>query len=129
MPGYILSPESRDDLREIRDYLASRGGRRLARYVLQEITAAFRLLASHPEAGHLRNDLTPLPVKFWPVFSYLIVYDPRHRAGAARVAGCRGDRRPRHVTASVGRVKPAAARFRQTWGSCETLSPFPTTLC
>jgi len=43
---------------------------------LQEITAAFRLLASHPEAGHLRQDLTPLPVKFWPVFSYLIVYDP-----------------------------------------------------
>jgi plasmid stabilization system protein ParE len=24
VPGYILSPESRDDLREIRDYLASK---------------------------------------------------------------------------------------------------------
>jgi antitoxin ParD1/3/4/toxin ParE1/3/4 len=47
--------------------------------VLQEITAAFRLLASHPEAGHLRSDLTPLPVKFWPVFSYLIVYNPGAR--------------------------------------------------
>jgi antitoxin ParD1/3/4/toxin ParE1/3/4 len=47
--------------------------------VLQEITAAFRLLASHPEAGHLRSDLTPLPVKFWPVFSYLIAYDPAVR--------------------------------------------------
>ena len=76
MPRYVLSPESRDDLREIRDYLASQGGPRLARYVLQEITAALRLLASHPEAGHLRLDLTSLPVKFWPVFSYLIVYDP-----------------------------------------------------
>lgn len=76
MPGYVLSPESRDDLREIRDYLAGQGGRRLARYVLQEMTAAFRLLASHPEAGHFRRDLTPLPVKFWPVFSYMIVYDP-----------------------------------------------------
>ena len=72
MPGYILSPESKEDLREIRDYLANQGGRRLARYVLLEITAAFRLLASHPEAGHLRSDLTPLPVKFWPVFSYLM---------------------------------------------------------
>jgi plasmid stabilization system protein ParE len=64
--------------------------------VLQEIAAAFRLLASHPEAGHFRGDLTPLPVKFWPVFSYLIVYDPaarplRHCAGAARPAGCRDD--------------------------------------
>jgi plasmid stabilization system protein ParE len=43
---------------------------------MQEITAAFRLLASNPEAGHLRQDLTTLPVKFWSVFSYLIVYDP-----------------------------------------------------
>jgi plasmid stabilization system protein ParE len=43
---------------------------------LHEITAAMRLLASHPDAGHLRRDLTPLPVKFWSVFSYLIVYDP-----------------------------------------------------
>jgi plasmid stabilization system protein ParE len=79
VPSYILSPESRDDLREIRDYPVSRGGRRLARYVLQEITAAVRLLASHPEAGHFRRDLTPLPVKFWPAFSYLIVYDPAAR--------------------------------------------------
>lgn len=44
--------------------------------MLQEITAVFRLRASHPEAGHLRQDLTTLPVKFWSVFSYLIVYDP-----------------------------------------------------
>ena len=79
MPRYILSPEAKDDLREIREYLVSRGGRRLAQYVLQEIRAAFRLLASRPEAGHLRQDLTPLPVKFWPVFSYLIVYDPAAR--------------------------------------------------
>jgi plasmid stabilization system protein ParE len=73
---YLLSPEAKEDLRDIRGYLVSQGGKRLARYVLQEITAAFRLLASHPEAGHLRQDLTTLPVKFWSVFSYLIVYDP-----------------------------------------------------
>jgi plasmid stabilization system protein ParE len=64
---------------EIRDYLASQGGNRLARYALQEITAGFRLLASHPEAGHVRQDLTPVPIKFWPVFSYLVVYDPAAR--------------------------------------------------
>jgi toxin ParE1/3/4 len=79
VPRYILSPETRDDLREIRDYLVSQGGGRLARYVLQEIRAAFGLLADHAEAGHSRQDLTPLPVKFWPVFSYLIVYDPAAR--------------------------------------------------
>jgi toxin ParE1/3/4 len=79
VPRYILSPEAKDDLREIREYLVGRGRRRLARYVLQEIRAAFRLLASRPEAGHLRQDLTPLPLKFWPVFSYPIVYDPAAR--------------------------------------------------
>jgi plasmid stabilization system protein ParE len=72
VPGYVLSPESKDDLREIRDYLARQAGRRLARYVLEEIAAAFRLLVAHPEAGHFRRDLTALPVKFWPVFSYLM---------------------------------------------------------
>jgi antitoxin ParD1/3/4/toxin ParE1/3/4 len=79
LPRYLLSPEARDDLREIRDYVARQGGRRLARYVLQEIAATLRLLADHPEVGHFRRDLTPLPVKFWPVFSYLIVYDPSSR--------------------------------------------------
>ena len=76
MANYVLSPEAKQDLGEIRDYLVSQGGKRLARYVLQEFAEAFRLLASQPEAGHLHRDLTPLPVKFWPVFSYLIVYDP-----------------------------------------------------
>ncbi len=92
MTRYLLSPEAKEDLRDIRGYLVSQGGKRLARYVLQEITAAFRLLASHPEAGHLRQDLTPLPVKFWPVFSYLIVYDPAARPIAiVRVFGGRQD--------------------------------------
>ena len=79
MTGYLLPPEAREDPRDIRGYLVNQGGKRLARYVLQEITAAFRLLASHPEAGHLRQELTPLPVKFWSVFSYLVVYDPAAR--------------------------------------------------
>jgi plasmid stabilization system protein ParE len=60
-------------VREIRDYLTNQGGSRLARYVLQKLTEAFRLLASRPGIGHFRQDLTPLLVKFWPIFSYLIV--------------------------------------------------------
>jgi toxin ParE1/3/4 len=89
---YLLSPEAKDDVREIRDYLTSQGGRQLARYVLREITAAFRLLASRPDAGHFRPDLTPLPVKFWPVFSYLVVYEPTARPVAiVRVLHSRRD--------------------------------------
>ena len=29
-----------------------------------------------PGMGHCRQDLTDRPVKFWGVYSYLIVYDP-----------------------------------------------------
>ena len=33
-------------------------------------------LSGRPDAGHSRRDLTSEPVKFWQVFSYLIIYDP-----------------------------------------------------
>ena len=29
-----------------------------------------------PAMGHTREDLTQQPVKFWSVYSYLVVYDP-----------------------------------------------------
>jgi len=37
---------------------------------------AFKLLAENPGVGHTREDLTDRPLKFWSVFSYLVVYDP-----------------------------------------------------
>lgn len=39
----------------------------------------FRFLASAPEAGQHREDLTDAPLKFWTAFSYLVVYDPTKR--------------------------------------------------
>ena len=36
---------------------------------------AFEQLAETPEIGHSREDLTNRPVKFWNVFSYLMVYE------------------------------------------------------
>jgi len=38
-----------------------------------------KVLGANPGIGHAREDLTHLPVKFWPVYSYLIVYDPETR--------------------------------------------------
>ena len=38
-----------------------------------------QFLASTPGAGHQREDLTDDAVLFWPVFSYLVVYDPSKR--------------------------------------------------
>ena len=40
---------------------------------------AFALLAERPSIGHSRQDLTDRPLKFWSVFSYLVVYDPESR--------------------------------------------------
>jgi antitoxin ParD1/3/4/toxin ParE1/3/4 len=43
---------------------------------MKEIRSALYFLGSQSEAGHIRDDLTSRPVKFWPIYSYLIVYDP-----------------------------------------------------
>jgi toxin ParE1/3/4 len=58
----------------------------VARYVQHEIRLALRFLAATPGAGHKREDLTDESVRFWTVFSYMIVYDPAARPlGVARV--------------------------------------------
>jgi antitoxin ParD1/3/4/toxin ParE1/3/4 len=83
---YRLSPEAQADLNDIKLYLLKEGGARLARRVLSEIRKRLQFLAANPGAGHTREDLTDEPVKFWAIFSYLIVYDPAtHPLGVARV--------------------------------------------
>ena len=84
--GYILSPEAQQDLSEIRAFYLQEAGAKVAQYVIREIAHALRFLATTPGAGHIRQDLTLEPVKFWPVFSYLIVYDPSMEPlGVARI--------------------------------------------
>jgi plasmid stabilization system protein ParE len=83
---YRLSEDAQNDLDDIRRYLTEEGGARLARHVLKEIRRAMSFLAETAGAGHSREDLTDEPVKFWSVFSYMIVYDPAARPmGVARV--------------------------------------------
>jgi len=83
---FRLSPEAENDLDGIRRYLTRQGGAASARHVLRELRQALQILANAPEIGHSREDLTDEPVKFWPVFSYLIVYDPATRPiGVARI--------------------------------------------
>lgn len=83
---YILSPEARRDIEQIRDYYVEEAGAQVARHVLGQITKALRFLAETPGAGHRREDLTDEDVRFWSVLSYLIAYDPAMRPiGIARV--------------------------------------------
>ena len=47
--------------------------------MIRSLLKAIRLVAQRPGAGHTRTDLSDLPLKFRPVFSYLIVYDPERQ--------------------------------------------------
>jgi hypothetical protein len=44
--------------------------------VLDAFEAAFDQIAEMPEIGHTREDLTLRPLKFWRVYSFLVVYEP-----------------------------------------------------
>ncbi len=86
MRRFALSPEAKLDLRNIRGYLLEEAGLVVSRQVMREIAKAIDALAETPGLGHAREDLTDEPVKFWPVYSYLVIYDPASRPlGVARV--------------------------------------------
>jgi plasmid stabilization system protein ParE len=52
MSGYILSPESEEDIFEIWSYLAMEAGVGLASQVESELFHDFALLARNPGIGH-----------------------------------------------------------------------------
>ena len=76
---YLLTDEAKADLADIRTYLKREAGLRVAQSTLKKIKDAFEFLSRTPGAGHIREDLTNMPVKFWAVFSYLIIYGPATR--------------------------------------------------
>ena len=78
MADFFYSPEARLDLLEIWEHIAL-DNLDAADRVEQKMQEAVLLLVRHPELGHTRRDLTSQPVRFWPVYSYLIVYRPDSR--------------------------------------------------
>jgi plasmid stabilization system protein ParE len=73
--GYRLTPSAQRDVELITDFIAEDNVDAALR-VHDALEEAFRHLAEMPAMGHAREDLTDRPVKFWNVYSYLIVYDP-----------------------------------------------------
>lgn len=73
---YVLAPEAAIDLVQIWRYLKRQGGIETADRVESAIRDKIVFLAENPGVGHLRENLTNETVKFFPVFSYLIVYRP-----------------------------------------------------
>ncbi|MGB7282989.1 MAG: type II toxin-antitoxin system RelE/ParE family toxin [Candidatus Acidiferrum sp.] len=73
---YILAPEAALDLVQIWRYIREKSSVELADHVESVILDKVAFLAGNPGAGHWRKNLTDEAVRFFPVYSYLIVYRP-----------------------------------------------------
>ena len=73
---YVLAPEAALDLVQIWRYIEKQSRVEMADHVESVIRERLGFLAANPGAGHWRKNLTEEAVKFFPVYSYLIVYRP-----------------------------------------------------
>ena len=73
---FVLAPEAVLDLAQIWRYIRKRSSVGTADRVESEIRRKIVFLAENPGGGHLRKDITTEHVKFFPVYSYLIVFLP-----------------------------------------------------
>ena len=81
----FLSVAAEQDIDEIITYLAQENPV-VAQTFLDALFDAMDNLAEYPELGHLREDLTDRPVKFWPFkWHYLIIYKPTSPLEIVRV--------------------------------------------
>jgi plasmid stabilization system protein ParE len=81
MSGYQFTPQAADDLLDIWSFIA-RDNPEAADRVEAAVFRACDLLADSPLAGRVREDVTPLPLRFWvvhPYPNYLIIYDPEEK--------------------------------------------------
>lgn len=74
---FVLAPQAALDLTEIWRYIREQTSLTIADSVESAIREKIAFLAGTPGAGHSRKDLTDEDVRFFPVYSYLIVYRPR----------------------------------------------------
>ena len=73
---YVLAPEAALDLVQIWRYIKRESTEKIADRVEAAIRNQIVSLTKSSGIGHWRKDLTDEPVKFFPVYSYLIVYRP-----------------------------------------------------
>jgi len=73
---YVLAPEAARDLAHIWRYIKQQSSMGMADHVESVIRDKIILSTENPGAGHWRKNLTNDAVKFFPVYSYLIIYRP-----------------------------------------------------
>ena len=76
---YVLSPEAALDLVNVWRYIKKHTGLEMAERIESVIREKIVFLVANPGAGHWRKNLTNENVRFFPVYSYLIVYRPETR--------------------------------------------------
>src|ERR1035438_220942 len=72
---YDVSAEAQNDLFEIWRHIAE-DSVDLANRIESEFYDLFAALGRMPGQGHSRKDLTRQPVLFFPLYSFLVVYQP-----------------------------------------------------
>jgi toxin ParE1/3/4 len=78
MGKFVLTAAARADLGEIAAFIRQ-DSPEAAKRVIKSLQEAMGRLAERPGMGHFREDLTHQPLRFWPVYSYLILYSPETR--------------------------------------------------
>ena|SRR3990167_2464528 len=74
--SYYLSPIAEQDIDEVITYIAQENSAAAHKF-LDALYDAMEKLSDNPYLGHLREDLTDKPVKFWTFrWHYLIIYKP-----------------------------------------------------
>jgi plasmid stabilization system protein ParE len=76
---FVLAPEAARDLAQIWQFVKEQSSVDMADRVEASIRDKIVFLAANPRSGHWRKDLTSEPVKFFSVYSYLIVHRPGTR--------------------------------------------------
>ena len=76
---FVLAPQAARDLVDIWRYIRKESSEETADRVESVIREKFVYLADFPGGGHSRGDLTDAAVRFFSVYSYLIVYRPDTR--------------------------------------------------
>jgi antitoxin ParD1/3/4/toxin ParE1/3/4 len=92
---YDVSAEAQNDLFELWQRIAQ-DSVDLANRIENEFYDLFAALSRMPGQGHTRKDLTKQPVLFFPLYSFLVVYQPDVKP-IRIMAVVRGKRNVKHL--------------------------------
>ena len=72
---FSLSAKAEQDIRDIWLYIAQ-DSISSAEKIADQLEEAFLMLSTHPSIGAKRHDLLDIPVRFWVIHNYFIIYNP-----------------------------------------------------